>query len=152
MQHPTTAPPRHHPVSQNPLTDVLTTQQRRQLEHIQKMREDLVHQLSMLKSEADDKKHRLTKLRLEVSEGPTQQDVNSIQDVITTLQYDIQAEKRKIEIQKSQNEMKENKEIYTEEGVRWQCGHCTFLNHPLMSRCESCDLPKISSRQGTVQS
>ena len=37
-------------------------------------------------------------------------------------------------------------------GVRWQCSHCTFLNHPLMSRCESCDLPKINSRQGTVQS
>lgn len=35
------------------------------------IQEELVHHISMLKSQADEKKHKLSKLRMEVLEGPT---------------------------------------------------------------------------------
>ena len=30
-------------------------------------------------------------------------------------------------------------------GMRWTCGHCTFLNHPLMNVCESCEMTRTKS-------
>lgn len=35
------------------------------------IQEELVHHISVLKSQADEKKHKLTRLRTEVLEGPT---------------------------------------------------------------------------------
>lgn len=30
-----------------------------------------------------------------------------------------------------------------EEGPKWNCGICTFLNHPDLDKCEQCDMPRI---------
>lgn len=35
------------------------------------------------------------------------------------------------------------------DGPPWICSMCTFHNHPLLNKCEECDMPRISS--GTVQ-
>ncbi|XP_043244697.1 uncharacterized protein LOC122393111 isoform X1 [Amphibalanus amphitrite] len=29
------------------------------------------------------------------------------------------------------------------EGPQWACGSCTFLNHPLITDCEQCEMPRI---------
>jgi hypothetical protein len=28
------------------------------------------------------------------------------------------------------------------EGPHWSCEHCSFLNHPALTRCEVCEIPK----------
>ncbi|XP_030058224.1 TGF-beta-activated kinase 1 and MAP3K7-binding protein 3 [Microcaecilia unicolor] len=30
------------------------------------------------------------------------------------------------------------------EGAAWNCDSCTFLNHPLMNRCEQCEMPRYT--------
>lgn len=34
------------------------------------------------------------------------------------------------------------------EGEHWACSACTFLNHPALSLCECCEMPRI--KQGTI--
>lgn len=29
------------------------------------------------------------------------------------------------------------------EGPKWNCGVCTFLNHPDLDKCEQCEMPRI---------
>ncbi|CAG9817660.1 unnamed protein product [Phaedon cochleariae] len=29
------------------------------------------------------------------------------------------------------------------EGPKWNCGLCTFLNHPVLDKCEQCEMPRI---------
>ncbi|KAG5876376.1 hypothetical protein JTB14_032187 [Gonioctena quinquepunctata] len=29
------------------------------------------------------------------------------------------------------------------EGPKWNCGICTFLNHPILDKCEQCEMPRI---------
>lgn len=29
------------------------------------------------------------------------------------------------------------------EGPKWNCGLCTFLNHPDLDKCEQCEMPRI---------
>lgn len=29
------------------------------------------------------------------------------------------------------------------DGPRWPCHICTFRNHPLMNKCEQCEMPRI---------
>ena len=31
------------------------------------------------------------------------------------------------------------------EGDNWNCSACTFLNHPLLNKCECCEMPRISA-------
>lgn len=33
---------------------------------------------------------------------------------------------------------------YVCEGPHWPCGSCTFLNHPAITVCEQCEMPRIS--------
>lgn len=33
--------------------------------------------------------------------------------------------------------------IYTGQQSTWQCHMCTFRNHPLLNKCEECDMPRI---------
>ncbi|KAJ2940434.1 hypothetical protein O0L34_g116 [Tuta absoluta] len=33
--------------------------------------------------------------------------------------------------------------IYTGQPSSWQCHMCTFRNHPLLDKCEECDMPRI---------
>lgn len=37
------------------------------------------------------------------------------------------------------------------DGPAWVCHRCTFDNHPLMNKCEQCDMPKVqqNNNQGT---
>lgn len=35
---------------------------------------------------------------------------------------------------------------------QWTCGACTFQNHPLLNRCEQCEVPRNNPSPGTVQS
>lgn len=30
------------------------------------------------------------------------------------------------------------------EGAPWNCGSCTFLNHPALNRCEQCEMPRYT--------
>lgn len=30
-----------------------------------------------------------------------------------------------------------------DEGPKWNCDVCTFLNHPILDKCEQCDFPRI---------
>lgn len=30
------------------------------------------------------------------------------------------------------------------EGAEWHCESCTFLNHPALNRCETCEMPRHS--------
>lgn len=128
--------------SQAPTVEEILTRQRKQLEQIHRMRDNYVQELSRLRASNDEKKVELSRLRMEVSEGPSHSDVGNIQDVIATLEYDIQVVKKKIHMEEIQVEMKNRRDIYTEEGPRWNCQYCKFLNHPLMTRCEFCDRPK----------
>ncbi|XP_002730686.1 TGF-beta-activated kinase 1 and MAP3K7-binding protein 3-like [Saccoglossus kowalevskii] len=30
-----------------------------------------------------------------------------------------------------------------DEGQQWSCVHCTFLNHPALDKCETCEMPRV---------
>lgn len=119
----------------------LLADQRQQLECIHKIRDSYAHTLTALRADTQNKRDTLTALRIKVSEGPTVSilDTASLQDIISTLEYDIQTLQNKIQVEKTQAKMKGELDVYTEEGVRWNCGKCGFLNHPLMTRCERCN-------------
>lgn len=34
------------------------------------------------------------------------------------------------------------------EGAPWNCGSCTFLNHPALNRCEQCEMPRYTWNSG----
>ncbi|KAI5637773.1 hypothetical protein NE865_09428 [Phthorimaea operculella] len=38
--------------------------------------------------------------------------------------------------------------IYTGQPSSWQCHMCTFRNHPLLDKCEECDMPRIFVERG----
>lgn len=35
------------------------------------------------------------------------------------------------------------------DGPSWVCNLCTFNNHPLMNKCEQCDMPRLFDRGNT---
>lgn len=35
------------------------------------------------------------------------------------------------------------------DGPSWVCSMCTFDNHPLMNKCEECDMPRLLNSGGT---
>ena len=37
-------------------------------------------------------------------------------------------------------------------GQPWTCNMCTFQNHPLLNKCEQCEMPLLPSSSGTVLS
>lgn len=37
------------------------------------------------------------------------------------------------------------------DGPAWVCHRCTFDNHPLMNKCEQCDMPKVNQNNQGMQ-
>lgn len=90
------------------------------------VRDLYTYDLTALRADAEHKRHTLTALRLEVSEGPTvsrhlqayntcikefvclsacqRLDIASLQDIITTLEYDIQTLQNKVQVEKTQGQ------------------------------------------------
>lgn len=46
------------------------------------------------------------------------------------------------------NNINDSNNNYNAEGPPWTCNMCTFRNHPLLNKCEQCEMPRIS---GTIQ-
>lgn len=44
-----------------------------------------------------------------------------------------------------------NERLQQEGGHPWTCNMCTFQNHPLLNKCEQCDMPLQSTSGTTTQ-
>lgn len=117
--------------------------QHQQLQALNKYQEHLVQLLSHMKQGVEERKERLSVLRMQVSALITEQHVAELKEVIQTLEIDLREARCELQVHNVQSQMKQDQDLYTDEGVRWYCKECSFLNHPLMTICEKCDIPKV---------
>jgi hypothetical protein len=110
--------------------------QRQQLESLNRFHERQVEHLPYMRQAVDQKQHQLSRLRMAVSALPTERQVSELKEDIQTLEIDLH------DAHEQQRKMNDE-DLYTDEGVRWYCRDCSFLNHPLMTFCEKCNIPRL---------
>ncbi|CAI8049858.1 TGF-beta-activated kinase 1 and MAP3K7-binding protein 2 [Geodia barretti] len=119
--------------------------QEQQLEALQRHHEGQRQQLTYMRQTLESSQHQLSRLRMDVSAIPSPQQMGELKEVIQTLEIDLREARNNLQVQTVQSKMKEEQDLYTDEGVRWYCADCSFLNHPLMTLCEKCSIPRARS-------
>lgn len=119
----------------------LVDAQRRQLGELKGHLEQFGVEIHEMRSRMHIAKQELSSMRQSASSVDPPQDTRTVLEIIETLKYDVASLKRKIEVQAS---IRGPDDIYTEDGVRWTCKNCSFVNHPLMTHCERCPMPSSS--------
>lgn len=52
---------------------------------------------------------------------------------------------------RNNNNNTNNERLQQESGQSWTCNMCTFQNHPLLNKCEQCEMPLLSTSGTTTQ-
>ncbi|XP_065838531.1 TGF-beta-activated kinase 1 and MAP3K7-binding protein 3-like [Oscarella lobularis] len=123
----------------------LLLHQRARLEAMSQSVYQTQESLRQLEQEVREKEQQHSELVSDYSGIPSDEDLDVLRAEVQSLETTVHDMRRECQALKAARQRGETSS--TPEESHWACEHCSFHNHPALTRCEMCEIPR-SKRQG----